>query len=153
MKNQNPFMKPIRFFMLNVNHLESNLIGFCAVLGFILISTFAIGQDQTQKSAETGLGNGLNFSLSENQYEFKISGFLQPTWQMSKLDTLKAENTFRSKRSYLNFGGKALKEKLSFFVQIDFGCPHFKKLRCHVAIYFMLIFIKFNRDFGKVLII
>ena len=121
MKNQNPFMKPIRFFMLNVNYLESNLIGFCTVLGFMLISTFAIGQDQTQKSAETGLGNGLNFSLSENQYEFKISGFLQPSWQYSRLDTLKAENKFRSKRSYLNFGGKALKEKLSFFVQIDFS--------------------------------
>ncbi len=121
MKNQNPFRKPIRYFMLSVNYLESNLIGFCTVLGFMLISTFAIGQDQTQKSAETGLGNGLNFSLSENQYEFKISGFLQPSWQYSRLDTLKAENKFRSKRSYLNFGGKALKERLSFFVQIDFS--------------------------------
>jgi hypothetical protein len=108
-------IKPIRFYDYFIKMAGSNLIGF------FLISSFAFGQEQTPKPAETGLGNGLNFSLNENQYQFKISGFLQPSWQMSKLDTLKTENTFRSKRSYLNFGGKALKEKLSFFVQIDFS--------------------------------
>lgn len=78
-------------------------------------------QNQTEKVTEPGLGNGLSFSLNENQYQFKISGFLQPSWQRTKQDKVKAINTFRSKRSYLNFGGKALQEKVSFFVQVDFS--------------------------------
>ena len=68
----------------------------------------------------TGLGNGLNFNLNDGDYQFKISGLLQPVWQHVRPDGSKAENTFLARRTFLNFSGKALKEKLSFFIQTDF---------------------------------
>jgi len=80
-------------------------------------------QESGEKAQSPGLGHGLNFSLNENQYQFQISGFLQPSWTYSKFDTLKSENTLRSKRSYLSFSGKALKEKVSFNVTADFSAP------------------------------
>jgi hypothetical protein len=92
-----------------------------------MIFFLGLGSVQAQEGAEkpssSGLGNGLNFSLNEDQYQFKVSGLLQPSWQFSKIEKQKAENTLRSKRSYLNFSGKALKEKVSFFVQVDFSAP------------------------------
>ena len=86
-----------------------------------LVSQFAYSQEKAPEPAKTGLGNGLNFSLNEDQYQFKISGFIQPSWQYNKVDNEKAYNVLRAKRSYLNFSGKALKEKVSFFVQADFS--------------------------------
>lgn len=87
----------------------------------LLFSLPTLAQEADQKANKSGLGNGLHFSLNDGEYQFKISGFLQPSWQHSKTDNLDDENIFRSKRSYLNFSGKALKEKVSFFVQTDFS--------------------------------
>lgn len=80
----------------------------------------ANAQESEEAPKPTGLGNGLNFNLNEGEYQFKISGFLQPVWQHVRPENQKAQNTFLSRRSYLNFSGKALKEKVSFFVQTDF---------------------------------
>lgn len=91
------------------------------LFGFLLISTISFAQETESKSTPAGLGNGLNFSLNEGDYQFKISGFLQPSWQYAKEENADAQNRFSSKRSYLNFSGKALKEKVSFFVQTDFS--------------------------------
>lgn len=118
MKNQlvsSGQIKPLRFFDSFYKMLTANLFGF------LLISGVSIAQETDSKPKPNGLGNGLNFSLNDGEYQFKISGFLQPTWQYSKLDKANAENVFRSKRSYLNFSGKALNEKVSFFVQTDFS--------------------------------
>ena len=101
------------------NSIRINLPGLVVSFFFLPFTTFA--QEATTKPAETGLGNGLQFSLNENQYQFKISGFLQPSWQFNKTDNQEKENKFLSKRSYLNFSGKALKEKVSFLIQVDFS--------------------------------
>jgi len=75
---------------------------------------------------KSGLGEGLNFSLSEDQYQFRIGGFLQPSIVSSQL-TVDGNSTtqyfLRTKRSYLNFSGKGVKEKVSFFIQADFSSP------------------------------
>jgi hypothetical protein len=123
-------IKPRRFFMLSIHRkefseislyktLRINLLGFTSF--FFFVSHFLFAQETPTKPAETGLGNGLQFSLNENQYQFKISGFLQPSWQFNKTDNQEKENKFLSKRSYLNFSGKALKEKVSFLIQVDFS--------------------------------
>lgn len=71
--------------------------------------------------ADFELGKGLRFSFDNGDYQFKIGGFIQPSYTYSRIKDEKAENRFRSKRSYFNISGKALKEKVSFFIQTDFS--------------------------------
>ncbi|RAV29136.1 porin [Sinomicrobium soli] len=71
--------------------------------------------------ADFELGKGLRFSFDNGNYQFKIGGFIQPSYTYSKIKDEKAENRFRSRRSYFNISGKALKEKVSFFIQTDFS--------------------------------
>ncbi|WP_268224074.1 porin [Sinomicrobium oceani] len=71
--------------------------------------------------ADFELGKGLRFSFDNGDYQFKIGGFIQPSYTYSRINDEKAENRFRSKRSYFNISGKALKEKVSFFIQTDFS--------------------------------
>lgn len=129
MKNQMDALarnKPGRFLDFQLKEAMGWIKGFriklaTNLIGFFLVSTLSFAQESEQKPTPSGLGNGLNFSLNEGDYQFKISGFLQPSWQYAKVDNADAQHTFRSKRSYLNFSGKALKEKVSFFVQTDFS--------------------------------
>lgn len=71
--------------------------------------------------ADFELGKELRFSFDNGDYQFKIGGFIQPSYTYSRIKDEKAENRFRSKRSYFNISGKALKEKVSFFIQTDFS--------------------------------
>jgi hypothetical protein len=67
------------------------------------------------------LGNGLNFSFNEDQYFFKISGMIQPAFAFERMDDNDADYFFNAKRTYFNMSGRALKEKVSFFMQTDFS--------------------------------
>ncbi|MGS2739534.1 hypothetical protein [Sinomicrobium sp. M5D2P17] len=71
--------------------------------------------------ADFELGKGLQFSFEDGDYQFKIGGFIQPSYTYSKTEDQKGNSRFRSKRSYFNISGKALKEKVSFFIQTDFS--------------------------------
>ncbi|MES2389794.1 MAG: hypothetical protein V4543_17455 [Bacteroidota bacterium] len=94
-----------------------------------LTSGIAIAQDSTIEAPETGnpdstgtkmtLGEGINFQIGS--YRFKFSGMLQPSVRYNKTDGIDRKTTLNTKRTYLNFGGNALKEKISFFVQADFS--------------------------------
>jgi len=106
-------------FLLSWIYLIQKAVSFCCLVFLFSFSGFA--QDSTP--GKSALGDGLNFSLNEDNFQFKISGFVQPSYQYYKLDKQKVENNFRTKRTYLNFGGKALREKVSFFVQADFSAP------------------------------
>lgn len=66
-------------------------------------------------------GSGLNFSFEDGQYQFKIGGFIQPSYSYSKLSGMDGENQFNARRSYFNISGRALKQKVSFFIQNDFS--------------------------------
>jgi hypothetical protein len=72
-------------------------------------------------SASFEFGSGLNFSFEDNQYQFKIGGFIQPSFAYSKLSGMDAENEFNARRTYFNISGRALKQKVSFFIQNDFS--------------------------------
>jgi hypothetical protein len=67
------------------------------------------------------LGTGLNFSFNEGSYYFGLSGFIQPGFLRETMDDMEDVNTFRSKRTFLQFEGNAVEEKVSFFVQLDFS--------------------------------
>jgi len=94
------------------------------ILLIILLASsgLAFSQDiDTTAHSRMALGEGMQFSLNENQYQFKFSGFIQPSYLYTKTDFVNAQNKLSSKRTYLNFSGKALKEKVSFFFQADFS--------------------------------
>ena len=72
-------------------------------------------------NASFEMGNGLNFNFEDNNYQFAVSGFVQPSFVYSEVDGMDSENEFNAKRTYLSISGKALKEKVSFFIQNNFS--------------------------------
>ena len=79
-------------------------------------------ETETEKNkASYKLGSGLNFSFNDGDYQFGITGFVQPGFLNESTEGFDDVNQFRSKRTFLQFDGKALKERVSFFVQLDFS--------------------------------
>jgi len=76
-----------------------------------------------RNKVDFNLGGGLNFSLNDGNYQFNLGGFIQPSYSTTKTDGLDRENTYNSRRSYLQFSGNAVKEKVSFFLQLDYSLP------------------------------
>ena len=94
------------------------------IYSLFLIAVNMMAQENNTINTNTvdfELGSGLNFNFEDNQYQFKISGFIQPSYIYSKDDGQESENEFNAKRTYFNISGKALKEKVSFFIQNDFS--------------------------------
>lgn len=90
----------------------------------ILCSLQLAAQETTTKTNQVGfeLGNGINFNLNDGAYAFKISGTLQPHMAFQKMENAdEADYFFNSKRTYLNFSGRAMEEKVSFFFQMNFS--------------------------------
>ncbi len=88
----------------------------------VLFSINAVAQDSTAvNKASFELGSGLNFSFNHAKYNFKISGMVQPAVSFDKLESNDADYILNSRRTYLNFGGNAVDEKVSFFLQMDFS--------------------------------
>ncbi|MAX80075.1 MAG: hypothetical protein CL843_07860 [Crocinitomicaceae bacterium] len=88
--------------------------------------TSAVAQDTafTAPNHEVNfeLGKGLNYSFNEGAYQFKISGMMQPYFAVENNENAdEPDYLMNSKRTYLNFSGKALEEKVSFFFQADFS--------------------------------
>lgn len=77
----------------------------------------------TKNYSSFELGNGLNFGFNDSTYLFKISGMVQPYMAFDKLANQDAQYYLNSKRSYLNFSGVAVKEKVEFFLQLDYSLP------------------------------
>lgn len=67
------------------------------------------------------LGSGLNFSFNKGDYQFNLGGFIQPSFLNEKISGSDATNEFNSKRSFLQFTGNAVKEKVSFAIQLDYS--------------------------------
>jgi hypothetical protein len=95
----------------------------------VCVPFFAIAQDDDEDQDQENdrnkvsfnVGSGLNFSLNDNQYQFNLGGFVQPSFMSSKADGLDRINEFNSRRSYLHFSGNAVKEKVSFLFQLDYS--------------------------------
>ncbi len=90
----------------------------------IMICTAVAGfaQEPTGSgTAEFDLGSGLNFTFEDSAYVFKISGMVQPYFAFSQLEDEEMDYFLNSRRTYFNISGRALEEKVSFFVQTDFS--------------------------------
>jgi len=74
-----------------------------------------------RNTASYKLGSGLNFSFNDGDYSFGLTGFIQPGYLNETSKGSEDLNQFSSKRTFLQFEGNALKEKVSFFVQLDFS--------------------------------
>jgi hypothetical protein len=79
-------------------------------------------ETETERNkASYSLGNGLNFSFNEGNYSFGLTGFIQPGYLRETMSGIEDVNSFRSKRTFLQFEGNAVEEKVSFFIQLDFS--------------------------------
>lgn len=101
----------------NLNHLKT----ICTLFLFCTFITTKAQEDGKKNNANFTLGSGLNFSFNEGNYNFNLSGFVQPAFISEKTSGSDAANEFNSKRSFLMFSGKAKKEKVSFLVQLDYS--------------------------------
>lgn len=106
--------------MKRLQHFSTTKTIIMAVMLFLPITLCAQEGGETNK-ADFTIGNGLNFSFNEGEYEFNLGGFVQPIVLNEKVTGLDTENSFNSKRSFLQFSGKAKKEKVSFLFQLDYS--------------------------------
>lgn len=101
-----------------------NMKSTTAALLFLAIlagtETFAQAPQSPHK-AGFELGNGLNFSFNDEAYFFRLSGMIQPSFAFERVDERDPDYFFNAKRTYFNMSGRALKEKVSFFMQTDFS--------------------------------
>lgn len=75
----------------------------------------------TRSHAYFELGSGLNFNFNDSSYLFRISGMVQPYVGIEKVPDMESQHYFNSRRSYMNFSGVAVKEKVDFFFQLDYS--------------------------------
>ncbi len=89
----------------------------------LILSSIQLAAQTTETNEEVSfeLGSGLNFRFNDGAYEFKLGGMIQPSFAYEKTEDIDADYFFNAKRSYFNFSGKAVEEKVSFFLQTDFS--------------------------------
>lgn len=88
----------------------------------LVLSVPALAQLQpTKHHIHFELGSGLNFAFNDSTYLFRISGMVQPYIGIEKMPESPSQQYFNSRRSYLNFSGVAVKEKVDFFFQLDYS--------------------------------
>ncbi|CAM1349810.1 phosphate-selective porin OprO and OprP [Tenacibaculum insulae] len=92
------------------------------VLVLFLVSFQSNAQEmRTQNQSGFDFGKGLNFSFNDGAYRFKLSGMIQPRYQYVKEKGAESDNIFSAKRAFLSISGKAVNEKIGFFVQTDYS--------------------------------
>jgi hypothetical protein len=85
------------------------------ILGTVLICNLSAQNYNSSNSSDFSLGNGLVIN-SGNDYQFKLSGMIQPTFSVA-IDSL--DNTdflFNSKHTFLLFSGFSKPERVSFLM-------------------------------------
>lgn len=90
-------------------------------IALIFFCTVDAQKKKAENTASFELGSGLNFSFEDNNYRFNMGGFLQPSYGYSKITDKKGTNELNVRRAYFSLSGKAVKEKVSFFIQTDFS--------------------------------
>ncbi|NME71644.1 porin family protein [Flammeovirga aprica] len=113
-----------------MNKIKHKIV-FLALIGLLPTLLFAqdIDDDQTNdvdllentNTSNFELGNGLNLNMNEGDYSFKISGMLRPSYGYEGFDRdTSANNYLYVGAARINLEGKAVKEKVSFFIEADF---------------------------------
>jgi len=92
------------------------------ILGSLLLSSLGLlAQKEAHHETSFELGSGLNFSLNEGKYQFKLGGMIQPNVAFEQLEDEDPDYFMNSRRTYFNFSGKAVEQKVSFFFQLDYS--------------------------------
>jgi hypothetical protein len=114
--------------LIDINTIQFFILACCIGMATSVFAQDEFTEDDPGSETETernfanyNLGSGLNFSFNEGNYLFNLTGFLQPGYFNESVDGFDDVNQFRSKRTFLQFDGAALQEKVSFFVQLDFS--------------------------------
>ncbi len=114
--------------LININKAQFITLAFCMALTTSLFAQDEYVEEDPGSETEAqrnfanyNLGSGLNFSFNEGNYLFNLTGFVQPGYFREMQDGFEDVNQFSSKRTFLQFDGAALQEKVSFFVQLDFS--------------------------------
>jgi hypothetical protein len=77
--------------------------------------------ENTPSKVAYKLSDGIKFNFNEGAYQFGLGGMIQPFVGLNRDTAGNNKYTFSSRRTFFNFYGKALKEKVSFFIQTDFN--------------------------------
>ena len=91
-------------------------------LSVLLLLVVEYSNAQEIELSKYKFGEGLNFSGKDNNYNFEISGYLQPSSESRKYldnDDGTFYNRMRMRRARLQFSGNSKKEKLSYRLQLD----------------------------------
>lgn len=114
--------------LLNIRAIQILILIFCFGLTTSVYAQEEFTEEDPGSETETErnaasykLGSGLDFSFNDGDYSFGMTGFIQPGVFRETVEGLEDINQFSSKRTFLQFEGNALKEKVSFFVQLDFS--------------------------------
>ena len=114
--------------LININTIQLLILICCLGLTSVVKAQEEFQDEDPGSEAETErnkasykLGTGLNFSFNEGDYYFGVTGFIQPGYFRETIDGFEDVNQFSSKRTFLQFEGNAIKEKVSFFIQLDFS--------------------------------
>ena len=95
----------------------------------IILTVFAgFSQELTKTNdADFNLGNGISFSFNDGDYKFNIHGFIRPSYISSEGEYFlengvlnEVSKQFSAKSANLFFEGFAVKEKVSFVIQMDY---------------------------------
>ena len=91
------------------------------LFSLLLSLSFSVNAQETEEKnvASFDLDNGLKFSFNEGAYQFNIGGFIQPTFTSSDYEDV--SRTYNAKNAFLTLGGKAVKEKVSFLIQMNYS--------------------------------
>ena len=86
---------------------------------FISASTYA-QHNVSPNQVDYELGKGLTFDFDNQNYRFRLGGFIQPRYSYSKVEEASAENQLYINRARFSLSGLAVKEKVGFMLQTDF---------------------------------
>jgi hypothetical protein len=93
----------------------------CLLIVSTAATLWAQEDNEPTNTANFDLGQGLQFSFNEGNYQFNVGGFIQPSVNYEQFSGADADYFFNAKRTYLIISGKALEEKVSFLLQSDFS--------------------------------
>ena len=85
------------------------------ILGTVLICNLSAQNYNSSNSSDFSLGNGLVIN-SGNDYQFKLSGMIQPTFSVA-IDNL--DFLFNSKHTFFTLSGFSKPERVSFLMLAD----------------------------------
>lgn len=74
-----------------------------------------------QNNTSVDFENGLLLSLNDGKYAFQFGGFIQPSFIFESINGESPNLYMNAKRAFLQMGGKAVEEKVSFFIQTNFS--------------------------------